>query len=398
MRRTAGRARRPGRKTVLRNPAFKATAANWGTPPWTIDFRPSSRELPQSVDFAVIGGGFAGLSATAWVARLARGKRTALFEAATIGAGASGRTGGLVLAETAAGDLPGLGDVLNGYAKILRELKIDAELELPGVFELSHSRAMKNSPVHWNDSGTMAIASEAPGGAVNPGKVVSGLARAVEAAGATIFEETPVTALGFASSHATICARGREIRAKKVLIATNAESLELGGLEDEAQPKFTLGVATEPLSDATLESLGLKSRKPFYTEDLPYLWGRLLADNSLVLGAGLVHLNDWREFESVDVNSGEAKQMLDKFEQRVHAFHPALAHVKITHRWGGPILFPKYWLPVFRAHPRSKRAIVLQGFSGHGVALSVYLGQWAAKAMLGRRGLPHWAEKEAQDE
>ncbi|HET9400395.1 MAG TPA: FAD-binding oxidoreductase [Candidatus Acidoferrales bacterium] len=390
MRKKVARTGRRERKTVLKNPAFKWDRANWGIPPWTIEFRPLPRELPESVDYAVIGGGFAGLSAAAWLARLAPGKRVALFEAATIGAGASGRTGGLVLAETAVGDLPGLGDVLKGYAKILRDLKIEAELELPGVFELSHSRAMKNSPIRWKDSGTMAIASEAPGGAVNPGKVLTGLARAAEVAGAMIFENAPVTELGFASSHIMICAGGREIHAKKILIATNAESLELGSLEREAQPKFTLGVATEPLSEAVLESLGLKSRKPFYTEDLPYLWGRLLADNSLVLGAGLVHLNDWREFDSIDVHRGETKRMFDKFEERIHEFHPVLERVKITHRWGGPILFPKNWLPVFRAHPRGKHAIVLQGFSGHGVALSVYLGQWAAKAMLGRRKLPAW--------
>lgn len=394
----SARAVRARRKISLELPALNSSAANWGTPPWMIDFRPRSRDLSERVDFAVIGGGFAGLSAAAWLGRLARRRSVALFEAATIGAGASGRTGGLVLAETAAGDLPGLGDVLKGYAKILRELKIEAELELPGVFELSHSRAMKDSAIRWNDSGTMAIASEAPGGAVNPGKVVSGLARAAEAAGAMIFENAPVTELGFANSHVMICVRGREIRAKKVLISTNAESLELGGLEREAQPKFTLGVATEPLSDAAVESLGLKSRRPFYTEDLPYLWGRLLADNSLVLGAGLVHLNDWREFSSVDVNAGDTKKMFDKFEQRVHSFHPALAEIKITHRWGGPILFPKNWLPVFRAHRQSNRAIALQGFSGHGVALSVYLGLWAAKAMLGRRKLSHWTEKDAQDD
>ena len=35
-------------------------------------------------------------------------------------------------------------------------------------------------------------------------------------------------------------------------------------------------------------------------------------------------------------------------------------------------------------------AIILGGYSGHGVALSVYLGRWAAEALLGRRELPDW--------
>jgi len=34
--------------------------------------------------------------------------------------------------------------------------------------------------------------------------------------------------------------------------------------------------------------------------------------------------------------------------------------------------------------------MVLAGYNGHGVALSVYLGQWAAEALLGKRPLPIW--------
>jgi len=113
----------------------------WGQSPWTIDFRPEPCTVPEEVDFAVVGGGFTGLAAAACLRRLAPQKRVALFEAGAIGAGSSGRTGGLALAETAAGDLPGLGDVLAGFSRILRELEVSADLNLPGVWELSHNRA-----------------------------------------------------------------------------------------------------------------------------------------------------------------------------------------------------------------------------------------------------------------
>jgi glycine/D-amino acid oxidase-like deaminating enzyme len=62
-----------------------------------------------------------------------------------------------------------------------------------------------------------------------------------------------------------------------------------------------------------------------------------------------------------------------------------LQDVELTHRWGGPILIADQWRPVFELHPRSSHAVVLAGYSGHGVALSVYLGRWAAEVMLGRR-------------
>jgi glycine/D-amino acid oxidase-like deaminating enzyme len=46
--------------------------------------------------------------------------------------------------------------------------------------------------------------------------------------------------------------------------------------------------------------------------------------------------------------------------------------------------------PVFRHHAHHKNILTLAGFSGHGVALSVYLGHWAAQSLLGQRPLPHW--------
>jgi glycine/D-amino acid oxidase-like deaminating enzyme len=67
-----------------------------------------------------------------------------------------------------------------------------------------------------------------------------------------------------------------------------------------------------------------------------------------------------------------------------------LQNVKFTHRWGGPICISEDWNPIFRRHVKSEDAIVLGGFSGHGVALSVYLGAWAAEALLGKRALPDW--------
>jgi hypothetical protein len=152
----------------------------WGTPPWTIDFRPTKLRVPEQVDFAVIGAGFAGLSTAAWLAKLAPGKSVVILESESIGNGASGRTGGMALSETAAGPLPGLGDVLTGYKKILLALHVDSRLTLPAAWELGRSGSPKNSPISWNDSGNLHVVKKVPGGTVDPGKVVSGLARAAQ--------------------------------------------------------------------------------------------------------------------------------------------------------------------------------------------------------------------------
>ena len=313
----------------------------------------------------------------------------ALFESGRVGAGSSGYTGGLALPESSAGDLPGLGDVLTGYAETLRQLEVDADLKLPGAWELGREDALPDSPISWNDSGNLRAVRQTLGGTINPGKVVSGLARAAQITGALIFENAPVHNIAFESPlRLEVC--GRVVCAQRVLLATNAMSLELSELARRAQPMFTLVVATEPLSPAKLEALGLASGRPFYTIDFPYLWGRLLPNNGVLFGGGLVRLNDWRELANQDVSSGQAAELIARLESRVHRLHPALAGVAITHRWGGPMLVGEEWQPIFMHHPQNPQAIVLGAYSGHGVALSVYLGRWAAEAMLDRRDLPHW--------
>jgi len=140
--------------------------------------------------------------------------------------------------------------------------------------------------------------------------------------------------------------------------------------------------------------------------DFPYLWGRLLESNGVIFGSGLVPApislpfrvptgarslkNGAHDLHFYDVRRGEAADRLLWLETRVRHLHPALASVRITHRWGGPILLTEKMRPIFRQHPRSKQVIVLGGYNGHGVALSVYLGKWAAEALLARRPLPRW--------
>jgi glycine/D-amino acid oxidase-like deaminating enzyme len=414
---------------VHRTGTMASRKQNWGITPWKIAFRGKSARLPEHVDFAVIGGGFAGLSAAAWLARLAPKKTVLLLEAERVGNGASGRTGGMALAQTAAGDLPGLGDVLRGYRKIIRDLRIDAELDLPGVWEVSrHDKslegqevhALKNSPIDWEDSGRVRAVNRVPGGTINPGKVVSGLAKAAAKAGAQIFEETEVVRIAFTDPvrlHVERRLKGRveknTMTAERVLITTNAGSRELAGKiygsKESSEPRLTFAIATTPLTKNQIAALGMDSGRPFYTVDFPYLWGRL-RNRTMIFGSGLVPafgqwLREdatrpktaaarvkqlWSGLERFDVRRGEPAARLRSLEKRVRGLQPALRNVRITHRWAGPILTTKNFMPTFRAHPESENVVVLGGFSGHGVALSVYLGYRAAQHFVGKYNLPRW--------
>jgi len=80
-----------------------------------------------------------------------------------------------------------------------RNLRIDSRLTLPGVWELGRSAPAaklsrprregsvpveEHSPISWSDSGNLKVVRRVPGGTVDPGKVLAGLARAAESTGA----------------------------------------------------------------------------------------------------------------------------------------------------------------------------------------------------------------------
>ena len=374
----------------------------WGVPPWTINFTPRQQSLPDAADFVVVGGGFTGLAAAAWLRLLAPEKSVIVLEADHIGSGASGRTGGQFLGETAAGDQEGLGDVIAGVQAIFEELSAAcgfslserAKLHLTGAWEIARKKdGISNSPIQWNDSGTLRVVNEVPGGTIDPGGLVAALARAAETLGAAIFEQHPVESFTSSSGTSLKLGNGKSMKAGKVLFATNALSLNMAGYGDDAYPKLTLAVTTAPISEEAMKAIGLAEGKPFYTVDFPYLWGRTCADRSIVWGAGLVDPPPSRDLREVRVTDTEPARLFASMEKRVRGLHSALADVKFTHWWGGPILFREGWLPpVLDWHPASRDAIVLGAYTGHGVALSSYLGAWAAEALLGRRELPKWAK------
>jgi glycine/D-amino acid oxidase-like deaminating enzyme len=367
----------------------RSTPDSWGTPPWVIDFVPQPQVLPAAADIAVVGGGFTGLAAAAWLRRLAPRESVVVLEASRIGAGASGRTGGIVLSETASGDLPGLGDVLAGFTNILEELDVQCDLSLGGAWEIGRSGGLADSPIRWNDSGTVCVVKEVPGGRLDPGKLVSGLARAAQRLGVMIIEDSPTLAVRCSERVELRLSHG-DLSAGKVLFATNALSLGLTGLHEGMHPRLALAVESRPHLEEQLAAIGLSRRKPFYTVDLPYLWGCVQRDNSIVWGAGLVQSPDSGDLERVDITLEEPSQIFASLEERIRRLNPALGSVEFSHRWGGPILFRDGWQPVFSWHANSRNAIVLGAYAGHGVALSSYLGAWAAEALLGKRELPDW--------
>ena len=352
-------------------------SAGWGEAPWQRPARLPASSPPESCDVAIVGGGFAGLATALALAQ--RGIDVALFEADRIAAGASGRTGGIVLEDTAAGQLPGSGDCIPELERVIASASIDCDLELPGCFELVHD---ERAPLWQDGEGLLSIAQTLPGGTLDPCRLASGLADAAVRAGATLCEGARVTAV----ERDGVRIGAERVRAGTTVLALNAYLRKLLRIEDEFACALTLGLVSEPLGCEAIEAIGLGAGHAFYTADLPYLWGRPL-DDRLLAGGGLALDPDGR-LERIDVGSPELAARFDSLAERLRGLHPALAGARFEMRWGGPVAFRRARLPIL-CRPRSE-LIVTGAYAGHGVALSLRCAEWIAAAIADNVALPEW--------
>ncbi|HWP67095.1 MAG TPA: FAD-binding oxidoreductase [Candidatus Limnocylindria bacterium] len=357
----------------------------WGTPPWDTGAPRLRPALPSRCDVAVIGAGLTGLSAAYHLAR--RGADVVVLEAERVGAGASGHTGAIALEGTSIGPLAGADDCLAVLARVASEAGIACDLDLRGCWELEHRPPAPDATPLWRDGdGHLYVARTEPGGTLDVGALLRGLARAAAEAGARIAEGVPV--LPLVAGHPLRLAGGETLAARCVIVATESLTRDLVPLP-EVSAALTLALATEPLAEQTIAAIGLAERRPFYTADLPYLWGRLLADGRLVVGAGLVFPDDG-DVRRVSVDDPAARAALARLEARLRGLHPALGTVGVSARWGGPVAFRRSAGPIFAWHPALPGVLVTGAYAGHGVALSVCLGKRAAAAAIDGQPLPDW--------
>ena len=369
---------------------MKTTRFNWGEPPWPRGAELASGPNPSTTgnpDVAIIGCGLTGASTALHLAR--RAVRAVVYEAGLIADGASGRTGGLVLEGTAVGPLDDVDGCVAGLARVVAEESIDCDLALPGCWEIEHHTSASDRMLPWTDAGRpVCIAKNVAGGVVQPAALTMGLARAATRAGAVIRENARVTRISFEPELA-LEVGGERVTPGHIVVATNAW---INATLPETPPlrsSLTFACATEPLDASTLEAIGLGKGIPFYTTDMPYLWGRTISDGRAIFGSGLVFGEPF-DLENMDVREGEPVAVLERLKRRVRGLHPKLAEVRFSAAWGGPIAFAEDAVPLLGAHPRQPRLLISGGYAGQGVALSVRAGELIALAIAEHRALPKW--------
>ena len=374
--------------TLARHAITRLSLAALGNPPWETAAPPPRTSLPapgdiiDTLDVLVVGAGLTGLAAA--LALATSGREVTVVEHA-FGAGATSRSGGVVLGDTLAGPSP----LFDGCEETLRAWiaasGIDCGLAWEGCLELRRDASLAAQPIDWHDEEPVRFSTMVNGGVLDPARLVAGLAAAAYRAGARIVNEVSVESFEVASPGLRLATSRGVVSARQVIMATDAmlaisSSATLSGSRGIKAPwderGITVAIQTMPLEADALAALGLKPSQAFYTADLPLLWGRVMPDQSLLVGRELLPpaFDEPPNKLSALVSAGGVKLLA-----RARGLHPAVADIDLKRVWGGPIARTAAGFPIVTRDPDIAQMIWAGGYGGHGIAQAFRAGHLAAE-------------------
>ncbi len=358
-------------------------------------------------DVCVVGGGIAGCSAALHLAE--RGMRVVLLEEQRIGWGASGRSGAQALFGVAAGQpklerligeagaravwdvsVEGLALMREFIARhqidcdwadghLLTAVKARHERELQAEVRELHDKYDYTSVRYVSRDELRAVLAsdrylgalyDTNSGHLHPLNYTLGLGAAAQGAGVQIFEGT--RALRYAAAaggQVCVTTEHGSVRARQLVLCGN---VYLGATAPPLVSKImavaTYIVATEPLGAGRARQLIANNAA---VADMNWVldYFRTSRDHRLLFG-GRVNYSGLRSF---DAPLATRARMLGVF--------PQLKDVRIDYAWGGDVDITLNRAPHFgRLAPN---VYFLQGFSGHGIALTGIAGKLVAEAVAG---------------
>jgi glycine/D-amino acid oxidase-like deaminating enzyme len=369
------------------------------------------------VDVAVVGAGLTGLWTAHYLAEADPSLRIAVLEAEVAGYGASGRNGGWCSAlfpasltkltrladrEAALAQHRAMRETVDEVARATAAEGIDAHVVKGGTISLARNpaqlrraRAEVEDARAWgrdetdvrlldraearrilDGSGTLGGTFTPDCAVVHPGRLVRGLASAVERRGVRIHEQTRVTSIEpgrVRTTHGTV-------RAETVIRATEGYTAGLAGQRRVLAPVYSLVIATEPLDAELWDRIGLARRETFTDHRHLIVYGQRTADDRLVFGGrgAPYHLGS-RVRPAFDRDERVFKHLYAALLDLL----PVLAGTRVTHAWGGALGIPRDWCASVGLD-RSTGLGWAGGYVGDGVSTTNLAGRTLRDLVLGR--------------
>ena len=364
-----------------------------------------------SCDVAIVGGGLAGLSAAIDLRQ--RGLNVVVLEAQEVGYGASGRNGGQAIHGLACDQAQieeqlGLDDARriwgmsiealallkqrisehaigcdwqDGYLSLATSARKGQELmawaeRIESVYGFAQQRIPQAELPHWIASSRFhSGVFDAQSGHLHPLKYTLGLAQAAAAKGVRIHENTAVQALDQGPAPVLRTTRG-QVRAKQVLLAGNVYLQGLvPALARRIMPVGTYIACSEVLEPRVADSL-IPSRAAVCDTNFVLDYFRTTVDNRMLYGG------------RVSYSTVTPSHLAQAMHQRMSKTFPQLAQARVDYAWGGFVDISMNRAPDFGRLPAAQaqgpqNIYYLQGFSGHGLALTGLAGRLVAEAMAG---------------
>ena len=219
-------------------------------------------------------------------------------------------------------------------------------------------------------------ASFSPHGArIDPGRLVRGLAQAVERRGVHLYERTAARELG---PGRVVCDGGR-LTADIVLRATESYTTQLPGERLRYLPLYSLMIATEPLSEDVWAQLGWREGLTVGDRHHLFFYAQRTIDGRIAIGGRGA---PYQLREPISERHERSDEVRGRLLAVLRRDFPAAAGAAITHHWGGPLAVPRDWCMGINYDPGTRTGWA-GGYSGHGVAASNIAGRTLADLVLG---------------
>lgn len=372
-------------------------------------------EGAQTADWLVIGAGFAGLAAARRLVQLCPGDRVMVLEASRVGDGPAGRNSGFMI------DLPhdlasdGYGGAVAADLAQTQDnrLGIDFAAAMACDFGLSDEAFRRSGKTNAAASdkghahnlayarhlGAMGEACEMLGAAqmremtgigyyqsglftpgavmIQPALFVRGVAKGLQTAGATVFENSPVISLERCGDWVAATPCG-QVTAPRVILAVNGHLNSFGFLGGRLMHVFTYASMTRAL---TREETGRLRGQPVWGVTPADPMGTTVRRISGTGGDRIVVRNRFTYEPSMQVGAARIARVARDHDRAFAARFGMLDGVSMQYRWGGRLCLSLNNVQVIRALDHGLYSACCQ--NGLGTAKGTLAGLLAAELACG---------------